>query len=105
MTEISLIEFSLVAVNTATGLVLGASTGVAVKVLPFSEKKRWIALAIVTAVWATAVTIVSVLMDPPDSLIARRFINALVLGWVAVLLILQARYNRRQRNKESHGTA
>jgi hypothetical protein len=89
---------SLLAVNSATALMLGMSMPLAIEVIPFlTLRHRWQALIVMVILWAGALAWASSLGDG-HALIARRLVNAIAVIYVAGLL---ATANRRRTRKAS----
>lgn len=99
---ISLAEFSLIAVNTASGLVLGASSILTVRVFPIRENLQWLVIVAAATIWGIAVTLVTYILDEPDAGTARRLINAATMTYIFTLIAI---YSMKVRGEErrKHG--
>jgi len=89
-------HFSLAFVNAATGLMLGLSLYPTVDVWPWLRERWhwWLIIAMIVA-WAGMILIGS-LFDHPTDLIVRRFTNGAAALYVAAVLALQERNERRR---------
>jgi predicted membrane channel-forming protein YqfA (hemolysin III family) len=93
---------SLIVINSVSGIVLGLAITVAVDVLPGPRWRRVMTHWVVLAGWTIVLmTITIVVGDPAAARVARRWMNAVALFYVAGLLIAHARQSpwRKERIK------